>query len=133
VPRRLLAAVLVAAPVLLGGCGSGGDDAAAPASPTPVAAAPSSSVAPHASPTATDGPVQQWFDAGGQATLDALARSTKLDLAARPADPVLVQAQCQQLLTDVAAAQALPPFPVAPVADELTASYPGSSPRLSGA
>ncbi|MBB3675651.1 hypothetical protein [Modestobacter versicolor] len=122
--RRLLAAVLVAAPVLLGGCGSGNDGPldAAPSSPSTSSAAPSTS----ATPTPTQRPVSQWFDAGGEATLAALGETMKLEgLSVPPVDQATLTARCEQVTAATEAAQALPPFPVPEVEAALRGSYPG--------
>lgn len=122
---RRLAAVLLAVPVLLAGCGSDDDPAAAPRTST----APSTTVAqptptPTPSPTDSATAAQQWFENGGQAAQNALAEATKVQLTG-PIDPAVLAGQCQQLVSVTQAAQALPPFPVPGVQAELAASYTG--------
>jgi len=127
--NRRLAAVLLAVPVLLTGCGSDDEPAAAPrtsTAPSSTTAQPTALPTPTPTPSPTDSATaaQQWFENGGQAAQDALAQATKLGLG-EPIDPAVLGGKCQQLVSTTQAAQALPPFPVPALQDELASSYTG--------
>ena len=103
---------LMAAAVLLSGCGSNqSSTAATSAPPSPAASATTATAPPTSAPTADAAQqVTSWYEQGGRAKITALTDSTR-KTANSGNDPVMQSLGCLSVARDATAAQAYPPIP----------------------
>lgn len=113
---------VMAAAVLLSGCGSNqGSTAATSAPPSPAASATTATAPPSPAASATAPPtsaptadaagqVTSWYEQGGRAKITALTDSTR-KTANSGNDPVMQSLGCLSVARDATAAQAYPPIP----------------------